>query len=80
MAILNRFSAIPSLLRLDSVLCFSLRNFWRFLARDLGIVLFAIHDSVPLRSTGITPEKAKRLLSAKTAPQLRCTCSAKTAP
>ena len=32
------------------ILCFLLRNFWRFQARDSGnIVRFAIRDSAPLR-------------------------------
>ena len=34
MAILNQFSAILLLFRFDSLFCFSLRNLWRFQARD----------------------------------------------
>ena len=49
LAILNRSSATLLKLRSDLLLCLSLRKFWRFQARNFGIVQFAIRDSVPLR-------------------------------
>ena len=41
------------------IFCFSLRNFWRFLARDSGIR--AIRDSVPLRISHIKPTGVMKL-------------------
>ena len=40
LAILNRISTI--ILRIDSLLCFTLRKLWRFQGYDSGIVQFAI--------------------------------------
>ena len=48
MAILNRFFRDSTLLRFDSILCFSLRNFWRFLPRFSGELRFVIRDPLAL--------------------------------